>query len=126
MPINYDKYPPNWLTEIRPRILKRSNNTCEHECCDFKHLEYVWSVSLKKKVVGWYRDYDVAKQVAQTLKKSEDDCDVKMKEVKVVLTIAHLDHDETNFDVQDERLAAYCQLHHLRHDAQEKINRLKK
>jgi nitrate reductase cytochrome c-type subunit len=29
MPINYNKYPPNWKTEIRPRILSRANNKCE-------------------------------------------------------------------------------------------------
>lgn len=31
MPIDYSKYPPNWKTEIRPRILNRANNKCE--CC---------------------------------------------------------------------------------------------
>lgn len=29
MPIDYKNYPPNWLTEIRPRILKRAKNKCE-------------------------------------------------------------------------------------------------
>ena len=29
MPIDYKKYPPNWLTEIRPRILKRAGGRCE-------------------------------------------------------------------------------------------------
>jgi len=28
MPINYDLYPENWLSEIRPRILKRDKNKC--------------------------------------------------------------------------------------------------
>jgi len=125
MPINYDKYPPNWLTEIRPRILKRADNKCEHKDCDFKHLEYVWSIKVKKKVVCWCRDYDAAKQMVQQLKFDEDGFNVSMKEVKVVLTIAHLDHDENNFDVDDERLLAFCQLHHLRYDAEEKVKRSK-
>ena len=29
MPINYNHYPPNWLTEIRPAILRRAGNCCE-------------------------------------------------------------------------------------------------
>ena len=47
------------------------------------------------------------------------------KKVKVVLTIAHLDHDETNLSVRDERLKAMCQLCHLRYDAKEKYRRIK-
>ncbi len=35
---------------------------------------------------------------------------------KVVLTTAHLDHDETHAD--PERLRAWCQLHHLRFDSE--------
>lgn len=48
------------------------------------------------------------------------------KRVKVVLTIAHLDHDETNHNVSDDRLKAMCQLCHLRYDAKEKLSRKKK
>ena len=29
MAIAYKKYPSNWKTEIRPRILKRADNKCE-------------------------------------------------------------------------------------------------
>ena len=32
MPINYSRYPPNWETEIRPRILERAGHCCE--LCD--------------------------------------------------------------------------------------------
>ena len=39
MPINYSKYPPNWKTEIRPRILKRANNRCEF--CGIKNYTVV-------------------------------------------------------------------------------------
>lgn len=44
--------------------------------------------------------------------------------VKVVLTIAHLDHDELNHKIKLERLAALCQLCHLRYDAKEKYRRV--
>ena len=43
--------------------------------------------------------------------------------VKVVLTIAHLDHDETNWNVKDDRLAALCQHCHLTYDIPEKKKR---
>ena len=39
-------------------------------------------------------------------------------------TIAHLDHDELNHSVSLERLAALCQLCHLRYDAKEKYRRV--
>ncbi len=38
------------------------------------------------------------------------------KPIKVILTVAHLNHDTT--DNSDGNLAALCQMHHLRHDAQ--------
>ena len=47
------------------------------------------------------------------------------RQVKVVLTVAHLDHDECNHAVQLDRLKALCQLCHLRYDAAEKARRRK-
>ncbi len=29
MPVDYARYPPNWKTKIRPRILERAENCCE-------------------------------------------------------------------------------------------------
>lgn len=46
------------------------------------------------------------------------------KQVKVVLTVAHLDHDETNHSVSDDRLAALCQICHLSYDIEEKGRRI--
>lgn len=129
MPIDYSKYPPNWKTEIRPRIMERANNTCEFEGCDFKHLEYVWSVKYSGKVTGWYRDFEEADshptsgESKYNYKTKRTENVPNPKKVKVVLTIAHLDHDETNMDVKDERLKAACQLCHLRYDAKEKYLR---
>jgi 5-methylcytosine-specific restriction endonuclease McrA len=83
MPINYSKYPPNWKSEIRPRILKRAENRCEY--CGAEN----------------YKPHPVTGS-------------------KVVLTIAHLDHDPENWDVKDERLAALCQKCHLAYDRKER------
>lgn len=44
---------------------------------------------------------------------------------RVVLTIAHLDHNPENWDVQDDRLRAWCQRCHLRYDQNDNINRKK-
>lgn len=117
MPIDYSKYPPNWLNEIRPRIMKRANNTCEAEGCDFKHLEYVWSIKYKGEPTEWFTHMSDAQN-------HRCEC-VIPKNVKVILTIAHLDHDEENQNVQDDRLKAMCQICHLRYDAPEKARRRK-
>lgn len=50
---------------------------------------------------------------------------------KVALTIAHLDHDKGNHDIQIDRLRAWCQRCHLgydlpRHVAKRRANRLER
>ena len=123
MPIDYKKYPPNWLSEIRPRIMHRANNICEDDNCEFKHLEEVWAVRYKGKTTGWFKDFDIAISLPTSIEMKKGVLVDNPKIVKVVLTIAHLDHDELNHDVKDERLKALCQLCHLRYDAKEKYNR---
>lgn len=110
MPIDYKKYPSNWKTEIRPRILARANNTCEF--CGLENKTFVPS-SKKGNKTYWgglslYEWYSTP-----------------FKMVQVVLTVAHLDHDEENHNIKDERLRALCQLCHLRYDAPEKARRRK-
>jgi 5-methylcytosine-specific restriction endonuclease McrA len=75
MPIDYKKYPPNWKTEIRPRILKRAEHKCEF--CGIENYA------------------------------------INPRGSKVVLTIAHLDHDPENWNVTDDRLKALCQKCHF-------------
>ena len=43
-------------------------------------------------------------------------CPAKKGDEGVVLTCAHLDHDETNWNVSDDRLATLCAPCHLRYD----------
>ena len=87
--IDYARYPPNW-PEIRARILERAEQQCECEGeCGLhpgRRCEERNGTPAK-----WARG-------------------------SVVLTIAHLDHDETNWQVRDERLRAMCQRCHLRYD----------
>ena len=82
MPIDYSKYPEDWLTRIRPDILKRADNKCEQ--CGAEN----------------YKPHPVT-------------------ESKVILTVAHLDHDIKNNDY--ENLKALCQRDHLRHDAEHHV-----
>lgn len=125
MPIDYSKYPPNWKEEIVPGILERAGNCCER--CGLQNGQKVWSVALniRKTVRGrsgymeqriWIRNRQDAERISSLSVKP-------IKPVKVVLTIAHLDHDETNWNVEWDRLQAMCQICHLRYDAREKFER---
>jgi hypothetical protein len=88
MPIDYKKYPPNWFSEIRPAILLRAKNACE-----FCGVENYSPILKKEKLHGVV---------------------VGVKEARVILTIAHLNHDITNNEPWN--LRALCQRCHLKHD----------
>lgn len=104
MPINYSNYPPNWKTEIRPDILKRENN-----CCKFCGVEN-YSIGYRCENGIWNK---IEKSFAGDMI-AEDAKDMGYKVVKIVLTIAHLDHDTTNNDYSN--LAALCQKCHNNYD----------
>lgn len=123
MPVDYSKYPPNWKSEIVPRILARANHRCER--CGAANNTQVTSLKLK------LQDQDGRYKLKAFWVTSRPDL-LRMrpfahpgseKTVRVVLTIAHLDHDETNHDVSDDRLQAMCQYCHLNYDAKEKYRR---
>jgi hypothetical protein len=126
MPVDYSKYPDNWLSEIRPRILKRANYCCELEGCGLKNKQEVFSIkNLYTKKRDWYESLKQMEAVEKCYSELPEghkyNSDYKL--VKVVLTIAHLDHDETNMNVTDDRLMAMCQKCHLQYDAEEKKRR---
>lgn len=122
MPIDYSRYPASWKTEIVPRILARADNCCEN--CGIQNGATATSVPLRINDNGRYKvkrfwisdNGDVIR-----IRPFAQGGDVKT--IKVVLTIAHLDHDEENHDVPDERLRAWCQYCHLNYDADEKYRR---
>lgn len=123
MPIDYSKYPPNWLSEIRPRILERDENRCK--VCGLENGATITSLAL------WVREgtrYKVRRfwltNESDIIRMSQFALPNETKECPVVLTIAHLDHDEDNHDVDDDRLAAMCQWCHLNYDASEKMRRI--
>ena len=97
-----DRYPSDW-SQIRARILRRAGGRCEFPMvdgsrCNAPDLTIVHR-SLGNPEVWGLGEVDFG------------DC----YQVKVVLTVAHLNHQPE--DCADDNLRAGCQLHHLRHDA---------
>lgn len=124
--IDYKKYPPNWKTEIVPRILKRANNKCEK--CGLINKQDVWRGKIYCRIqnekgidkYGYKTFWFASKSDFIRSKKYLSE----IRKVRVVLTIAHLDHDETNWEVKDNRLMAMCQMCHLTYDVKEKYRRM--
>lgn len=129
MPINYKEYPPNWKTEIRPRILQRSQN-----CCEVCHVPN-YAVGYRDNTGKFHPTagnihHDKAGMGELSYKEARilaTHCSENLEEkyIVIVLTIAHLDHDKSNHQVKDERLAAMCQYCHLRYDSKEKAKNRK-
>ena len=120
MPCDYSKYHPNWKSEIVPRILARANNKCEW--CFVENKSKLFSVKVYCRQNGkygwrsiWFSEYNDANRLRNI--------GTEVKKITVVLTIAHLDHDEINHEVDDSRLAALCQYCHLNYDSKEKYRR---
>lgn len=115
MPIDYKKYPPNWKTEIRPAILKRAK-----DCCEFCGVEN-YSIGYRDSHNIWY---EIEQSFAGDMC-AQDAKEMGYKVIKIVLTIAHIDHDTTNND--HSNLKALCQRCHNRHDVHyRKANRKNK
>jgi len=112
-PENRKRYPANW-PEIREAILVRAGNCCEQ--CKVANGKVIARGA--GPFAGTYQDDEANVFDAET---GEHIAQVRMSEyqvknmVTIVLTIAHLDHQPENCD--EENLRAWCQMHHLRHDA---------
>lgn len=124
MPIDYKKYPENWKTEIRPDIMKRANSCCE--VCGVPNYKLILRGEYNG--VECYQDENGYIYDANTSIKIGSDYLGEVhptnKLIKVVLTIAHLDHDITHNEYSN--LKALCQRCHNRHDVEfRKANRKK-
>ena len=100
MPCDYRKYPANWK-EIRASILTRAENRCEK--CD-----------VQNHALGYRNWAGVFVPTGDHWPEGERLLSVQAKVFKIVLTVAHLDHDVTNNEPKN--LAALCQQCHNRHD----------
>lgn len=133
MPCDYKKdYPSNWKTEIRPSIMKRAGEVrddtgkiiqearCE-ECHVLNHAKGA------RNFKGEWLDE------SQINGMNSDSGEYHFQHLKgfptittIVLTVAHLDHDKTNEDVQLDRLRAWCQRCHLGYDMPRHVANRKK
>jgi hypothetical protein len=113
-----ERYPSNW-GEIRAAILERDGHRCK--TCKVPNRQPI--VRGEDHDAGTYMVFDGTMYDAETGERrgrargSEYDG----RPIVVVLTVAHLDHDESNNDPSN--LAALSQLHHLRHDATDNARR---
>lgn len=109
MPCDYKLYPPNWKTEIKPAVKKRSGDKCEF--CGAPNHELI------------YRPYKGKPDWKLAPEGSEVDAMVLdgVKFTMIVLTTAHLDHDKLNHDVSIDRLRDLCQRCHLQYDMQHHV-----
>jgi hypothetical protein len=112
-PENRGRYPKNWK-EIREQVLERAAHACEE--CRVKNYAVIQrgcghdkgtfrepdTGTVRDAPNGWWRGYA----------HESDYCGTP---VRIILTIAHLDHTPENCDLSN--LKALCQLHHLRYDA---------
>lgn len=115
MPIDYKQYPENWK-EMRQQVLDRVGHCCEH--CGVSN----YAVGYRKedgsfKVLHRRSTAAKAKATKKRMKPRKE------KVIIIVLTIAHLDHDEWNHEVRLNRLAALCQKCHFAYDRVDNINR---
>lgn len=120
-PSNRSRYPKDWQA-IRASILERAGHKCE-DCGipnslevvrDPRHAEAWFEASYFWDQVACGRDWvmDVADQFGDN-----ENGTTKLKSIKVVLTIAHLDHQPENN--APENLKALCQRCHLRYDSEQ-------
>ncbi len=107
-PENKDRYPANWKT-IRKTILDRA----EH-CCEF--------CGVVNYAVGFrLHDGSFVRKEDEGIAFGEGWLRPDAKEIKIVLTVAHLDHTPENNDL--ENLRALCQRCHLRYDRDDNLAR---
>lgn len=114
MPVDYSKYPKNWFSEIRPAVLARANNLCEW--CGVENYAII-----KREKDGTFRclyheEHDMIHAKVKYSGYTKPGAMKKLGFTKIILTIAHLDHDKDNHEVDLERLKALCQKCHLGYD----------
>lgn len=120
MPIDYKQYPANWKTEIRPAVMQRAGEvregnkiTTEAACEECGAKNKSWIIRGTAAEFEYCADWLLAQQNSFGFYRTYNAGDGR---IKVVLTVAHLDHDSANHNVQIDRLRAWCQRCHLNYD----------
>lgn len=117
MPIDKKNYPANWPT-IAARILARAEYACEG--CGAKRYTVGYRTGEKRHLVPLIvgETYAEANDLRRRMQVT-----MNRKLIVVRLTTAHLDHNEWQHDVDDDRLACFCEKCHLDHDRVDNMNR---
>lgn len=111
------RYPPNW-PEISRAARERAGNRCEQ--CRAPNGDLIRRADYEGRPVYFLPEMTVYETgpCAVTGQEVEgafwDDCDAR-RPVRIVLTVAHLNHDPA--DCRPENLRALCQRCHLAYDA---------
>jgi len=114
VPIDYSRYPDNWQ-ELRAQVLADAQGKCER-CGVANYAEGARDI---KGV--WHNEHDIDRlnsDVGYYLFDGE-----YPKIIKIILTVAHLDHDIKNNERSN--LAALCQRCHFSHDRQDNAEKRK-
>lgn len=106
MPMDRSRYPADW-DEVTARIRERAGDICEWPGCGLPNG--AWVHRRERDLEQWTPAHDWPSRRDRVPPGYR-------KAIRVVLTVAHLDHDTTNNDPAN--LRAWCQLHHIRHDAE--------
>lgn len=111
MPIDYKEYHPKWSLISRLIRLYRAKNRCEWCGALNKSL-----VKRTRKTFRYLSPAEIDMVFARVRNKNTTPTESLKHHgfTKVVLTVAHLDHDKTNNRFNN--LAALCQCCHLKHD----------
>lgn len=102
MPMNLADYHPQWR-DISRQIRFQADDRCEWPGC-----------GVANGAIG-YRFPDGRFEEVQGC--GDEQVEDGGRGIRIVLTVAHMDHDCANNDPAN--LRALCQMHHLRHDAKQ-------
>jgi len=106
MPVkNRDRYPDNWEEISRYIRFERAGG-----CCEWCGAPHGTEIGRRYSDPAWIPWDEIAPEHRYEFRK-----------MRVVLTTAHLDHDESNND--PENLAALCQRCHFNHDREDNLKR---
>ena len=115
------KYPDNWQFISSYIRFERAKNRCE--ICNLHN-----GVIIKRRRNGYYNilTFEQLTEIQDFIKRFNIDEKKSLKKLgltKIILTVAHLDHDEKNNDYTN--LMALCQRCHLNHDRKDNFFRYK-
>lgn len=118
MPMNRKDYPPNWedmalLVKARAGETRNPDGSISREACceDCGRTNHEWIHRTTSDKINPCLNKTLAITNACGL------CERGNRPIQIVLTTAHLDHDNENDDVCPDRLRAWCQKCHLAYDA---------